>query len=886
MRRWVVVIMLVLLAPFAWSEYAVSFKVSYSGYITIYISGIPQGHKVLVHWGLEPYPQGPWTYINDTPMVWSGSNYTATIGPFKNDTWVAFVFYDATAGIWINYKGTPFWNWNIKVNPTNIGYTKYIILPNCSIFITIVGRAPDEMVLRYGLAAGPQPNLPLSNVTDVALEYDPLWGNYTAVIGPFRPGQWVQWTYYDKTLNRWIYAPGGVNFAAQATCMPLEYIPSYPYDRFVYVEGETAHISANVRSNTGNITADFKLIIGPYSYARDGVRLSPGLNSINFTVPVEMPQGIYEARLLATSSGAVLLNATLPQFYVLNTTGKPPISLVIIWNMHQPLYIEPNGSWAMPWVSLHTGEDFKWNGALVGAYELQAMLLNEFPLNVSVDFTPVLLYQWEALLAEGPGGFRYIGYYPGNITHDIEAVNKTLALYERLVDEGRLEVLTVPFYHPLEAIIYGNGWQSDLLAQLNMGEAMVERIFGVDASCAWTPEMAFNMGLVHLYYEAGINCTVLDAQAFLPYATFINGSATPYVPYVVQDSVGHRIYVLFRDTDLSNLFSFYLFTLTDQRLAQQLLIQYLAKVYMKKPGAVVVVALDGENPIIFNSFTGPRDLHAIYKAIYEYSGKWLVTQTVSQAIASHAKYAVTNLPESSWALNLNNWNNGYPGKTEIWRAVGVAREWLVALTYALGARPSPVLTLDPARAPNSTDELHTLWNYLYIAEGSDWTWQTGPPNYGPEWFSKQPLIYTNKIMDIIKYLLNKIQLVSSYKYKNNLYINITNNFAQLRIALSAGAGCVYVELKPGSNIVALNASSNEVEAYLPVTPDQVPGYVEPPSPCGMKFAEWKIAPVQAVPPSASQSSAPLQPLLVLASVLALAALVLLALLRRGRRHRP
>ncbi|MBP1449617.1 MAG: hypothetical protein JZD41_06375 [Thermoproteus sp.] len=94
-----------------------------------------------------------------------------------------------------------------------------------------------------------------------------------------------------------------------------------------------------------------------------------------------------------------------------------------------------------------------------------------------------------------------------------------------------------------------------------------------------------------------------------------------------------------------------------------------------------------------------------------------------------------------------------------------------------------------------------------------------------------------------------------------------------------------MELKP-SSIVALNASSDEVEAYLPVIPDQVPGYVEPPSPCGLKFAEWKLASVQAVPPSASQSPAPLQPLLVLAAILALAALVLLALLRRGRGRRP
>lgn len=870
MRAWALIL---LISALVWAQYAVTFSVTHDGYLTVYIAGIPQNHKVLLHWGLEPYPQGPWTTINDTAMAWNGVNYTATIGPFKNGTWVAFVFYDATAGVWINYRGTPFWNWNVQINPPNVGVTSARVLPNCTLFITAIGRAPDEVVLRYGLTSGPQTGLPWSNIGEIAMEYNPLWGNYTATIGPFRPGQWVQWVYYDKSSGLLI-RNGTLNFAAQASCSPLSLAPRYPYDKYVYTVGEAASVSIGLQNSLGPLNAVVELSIGPFKASR-AIALSSGLNLVNFTVPVQMPQGVYTPTVKVVAGNATLLNTTLPQFYVLNTTGKQPVSLVIVWNMHQPLYIEPNGTWAMPWVPLHTGEDFKWEGRYVGSYELQALLLSKFDVNVSIVFTPVLLYQWEALLAEGPRGFRYLGEYPGNITHDIYAVNRTLTLYRELVKSGRVEVLTAPFYHPLEAIVYDNGWADDLLAQLAMGEEETYKVFDVRASCVWTPEMAFNMGLVHLYREAGINCTVLDAQAFLPSATYVNGSQTPYVPYIVEDSMGNRVYVLFRDDSLSNLFSFYLFTLTDTELVKQLLIQYLAKIYMERPGAVVVVALDGENPLIFNYMTGPRDLYAIYEALSQYSGQWLITQTISQAIASHSKYVVTNLPESSWALNLNNWNNGYPGKIAIWRAVALAREYLVAFTKALGGRPSPAVSLSPAQAPNSTDLLSTLWNYLYIAEGSDWTWQTGPPNYGPGWFGQQPLIYVDAILSSINATLALVRLKSIEPTQNGAVLVVENDLGRpIKLALGVGDRCIEAELKPGVNEISfINATKYVV--YLPISAYDVPGYVKPPSKCGLEVAAWTSPAV-----TAAKATTPV----VYLVVVALAAALIAYLVRRPWRR--
>ncbi|MFP3231079.1 MAG: hypothetical protein RXR70_00370, partial [Acidilobus sp.] len=624
------------------------------------------------------------------------------------------------------------------------------------------------------------------------MTYNPLWGNYTAIIGPFKPGQWVQWVYHDAYTGWWIHnsnVSSSANFAIQDVYLPVQLV-SARYSQLAYSVGQQAEVQLTLNNTYATSTYDVALVVGTTTVYNSSVTLPEGCSNLSITFPVNFSMGFYDSYLYVGTSG-MWKEFQLPQLIVLNTTGRKPISVVIVWNMHQPLYLEPNGTWGQPWVQIHTGQDLYWNGSLVGAYELQAMLLNEFPnLNVTIDFTPVLLYQWEAFLHQSSPTFTASGVL---VSHDRQATEETIALYRKLVQEGRLQVLTVPFYHPLMAIEYDNGWQSDLLAQLLMGENMTYTVFGVNATGAWTPEMAFNMGLLWLYADAGLNVTVLDYQAFVqmaPALTVVSGNMSlgPYGIYVVQNSLGQRMYVLFRDDDLSNMFGFLFFYHQSPQEVQQELIDYLAKVYMEHPGAVVVVALDGENPLIFNQEPqAAENLYAIYQALSEAEDEgWLVTQTVNQAIETHHVAAVlTNLPEESWALNLNNWNNGNPAKVHIWDNVSLAREYLVAFSNLLGMPISPVVPLSFAHAPNASVSAfeamtgmpayinvrgvteanplymyYTMWNWLYVSEGSDWTWQAGPPNYGPQWFSAQPIVYDSAI---VSYVRSQMSLVTPIK---------------------------------------------------------------------------------------------------------------------------
>ncbi|MFP3265531.1 MAG: hypothetical protein RXO54_06830 [Acidilobus sp.] len=874
-----------------------NFTVTSTGYLTVYLYGVPPSSKVLLWWGVEPYPQGPWYTTSgesgnmETPMTYNSSTgaFEATIGPFKNGTWVAYVF-NVNGSQWINYDNHAFWNWNVIINPPMnvVGYTKAWVLPNGSIVITTIGRPPDTMLLWWGLTTGPQTGLPWHTTAGGSgnnisvMQYNPLWGNYTAVIGPFTPGQWVQWVYHDNTTGWWIHnsnVSSSANFAIQDVYTTVHVVAVH-YSQLVYLVGQQVGVNVTVQNEGSSASYDVALVVGTKTVYNSTLTIPSGYSNISIEFPANFSMGFYNVYFLVGASG-LWQNTSLPQLIVLNTTNRKPVSVVIVWNMHQPLYLEPNGTWGQPWVQIHTGQDMEWNGQLVGAYELQAMLLNEFPnLNVTIDFTPVLLYQWEAFLHQSSPTFLTTGV---NVTHDINATKETIALYRKLVQEGRLQVLTVPFYHPLMAIEYDNGWQSDLLAQLLMGENMTYTVFGVNATGAWTPEMAFNMGLPWLYNETGINETVLDYQAFVqmaPDLTVVSGNMSlgPYGIYVVQNSLGQRMYVLFRDDDLSNMFGFLFFYHQSPQEAQQELIDYLANVYMEHPGAVVVVALDGENPLIFNQEPqAAENLYAIYQALSEAEGEgWLVTQTVNQAIATHPVAAVlTNLPEESWATNLNNWNNGYAGKVRIWDNVSLAREYLVAFSNLLGMPISPIVPLSFAHAPNASVAAfeamtgmpayinvsgvteanplymyYTMWNWLYVSEGSDWTWQAGPPNNGPQWFSAQPIVYDSAI---VGYVRSQMSLVTPIKVEpgpghDSVKLTIRDDLGEpfhlkikVIVVVSNGTANASAEatLRPGNNVVILKGirvtphSQVQVYIYAPVRPSQLGGHVMPISRYGL-----------------------------------------------------
>jgi len=294
--------------------------------------------------------------------------------------------------------------------------------------------------------------------------------------------------------------------------------------------------------------------------------------------------------------------------------------------------------------------------------------------------------------------------------------------YRKLAAIGQIEVLTSPFYHPLSAILVKLGWSSDLLAQIELGKNYTHSYMDVNANGMWTPEMGFTMGMVPIMQQAGIEYTVLDQANHFVGAAGPSANSSVFQPFELDGANGSHIIVFFRDTEISTDLATVWNSVPNPRVAASDFIAAAANVYRSAPGGVLTIASDGENPIALGEgVVSALDFNAIYGAIESQS--WLQTSTLGSIVAQHQVTArLTYVPDGSWSGGFGLWI-GVQSKTAIWEAIQKARATLVNLTAIYGS---------------SNPEIKKLWNYLYIAEGSDWEWQT--PS-GPSWFAMQGYRY-------------------------------------------------------------------------------------------------------------------------------------------------
>jgi alpha-amylase/alpha-mannosidase (GH57 family) len=458
--------------------------------------------------------------------------------------------------------------------------------------------------------------------------------------------------------------------------------------------------------------------VGPLTSATFNVSASYSLLDENYVI-------VSTATVNGTRAGL----ASVP-FVVLDTAGRAPLTLALVFHMHQPIYLNLAGQFEQPWVQVHSGGDFQYNGTWYGAYLWHVLMLQNHPgVHVTFNLQPSLLYQWNSSLR----GFKYNGTFPADgatLAHDLEAVNQTVVGYRALAASGQAEILTSPFYHPLSAILMQLGWSSDLLAQIEMGRNYTDSYMGVQADGMWTPEMGFTMGMVPVMEKAGIQYTVLDQANHFVGARGPSANSSVDQPFELDGANGTHVVVFFRDTQISNDLTSLWNSVPNPKVAASDFIAAVANAYRSSPGGVLTIASDGENPIaLADGVISALDFNAIYGAIQSQS--WLQTSTLGSIVAHRPITAKLDyVPDGSWSGGFGLWIGAQP-KTAIWQAIGKARATLVNLTARYGVN-------DP--------EIKKLWNYLYVAEGSDWEWQT--PS-GPAWFAMQGYRYANAAMQYI-----------------------------------------------------------------------------------------------------------------------------------------
>ena len=362
----------------------------------------------------------------------------------------------------------------------------------------------------------------------------------------------------------------------------------------------------------------------------------------------------------------------------------------------------------------------------------------------------------------------------------LDIMAKILPLYKQLIDKGQAEIVPVPYSHPLSPLLTDFGFNEDLYIHVNKSLSIFNNIFGIIPKGIWPAEQAINDDVLKIFVSENLTWTVTD-QSILSKAGLSDISNSLKVWYASFDD--RKIYILFRNTEISNLISFTYSNYNPQDAINDLINRILQLAKQNVDNPVVTIALDGENPWENYQEFGDIFLTTLYSTLenyqkqnliitttpYEYIDKIkpsnplslgersyfdLVNEDISDIPISYTedgynllpkRIVKAYLPEGSWA----------GGELAIW--IGQRQEnaaWMLLKK----AREDLLKNLNVSSLSNAYKINEKAVENLLRAEASDWFWWYGGDGGGA--FPANPLfkaylqnIYRSLNLPIPDYLI-------------------------------------------------------------------------------------------------------------------------------------
>ncbi len=345
-----------------------------------------------------------------------------------------------------------------------------------------------------------------------------------------------------------------------------------------------------------------------------------------------------------------------------------PIGVSIVWHHHQAPNYLPNGQyhadWAFRWVWYDLFKPY-YKG---GPYYVHASIQNKYPsLRITQHLSPSLLKQWSNAVEDG---YRLVSgeYYPPG-SREVEMVKETLELYRKLLSKNRIEVLTSVYAHTILGYLVSKYDMVDVvLDELELGKEVTRKIMGVEATGAWTPEMAWDQRLAELYRSHGIDYTVLCGKNHFPGS---RGSKKDiYQPYLTTSNLA----VFFRDQAISDTIGFgniFPDEKTAYRKAANIVVEIAQRGLTRRKPSHITIALDGENWMIFSKT--PHNTALFLDKFYHYlsileSKGLLKTVFLSQALDEiGVQGSLEYIPTTSWLGSFHKWHGERREHDWYWR---------------------------------------------------------------------------------------------------------------------------------------------------------------------------------------------------------------------------
>jgi len=330
-----------------------------------------------------------------------------------------------------------------------------------------------------------------------------------------------------------------------------------------------------------------------------------------------------------------------------------------------------------------------------------------------------------------------------------DIMSRLLTAYRDLVLRNQAEIIPVPYSHPIAPLLVDAGLTEDLEVHVMKGIELVRKYLGIESIGIWPAEQAVNEDTLHVFRKAGVLWTVTDST-LLAKAGLRVSVENLGVPWYISFAEG-RIYVFFRDTELSNLISFQYSSWDPDQAVNDLISRILRYRDEAKGPRAIVIALDGENPWENYLEFGDIFLNKLYSRLTELQKQgFLETITPREFIEKFSSEAkelpakqyqyldlidkdISNFPKNSYGdaytelpmktvtakIPEGSWSSGELATWIGHRQENVAWMWMVK------AREDIMKKLGVAGFVDLYARYREIALYLLKAQASDWWWWYG-----------------------------------------------------------------------------------------------------------------------------------------------------------------
>ena len=318
---------------------------------------------------------------------------------------------------------------------------------------------------------------------------------------------------------------------------------------------------------------------------------------------------------------------------------------------------------------------------------------------------------------------------------------RVLPEHREAAQQGRVELSTSPFYHPILPLISDTHSAAlsvpglplpqnrfrhpeDARRQLELGLDLHQKVFGSRPRGMWPSEGSVSEEVLRMAAAVGVNWTASDegvlsrslGMSFMRDGQGRMPDAASRKMYTVHryESGETAIHLIFRDHAISDLIGFVYSGVPPQEAAAHLLesIRQAARPILESGlDAVVPIILDGENAWEYYPKSGREFLRRFYEGLGK--DRMIEAVTVSEAVERHKSVDVlTSVVPGSWInANFNVWI-GSPEDNQSWDYLYHARNFFAQ-----------------ASANCSAEQRRLAQEEIFIAEGSDWNWWYGPEHH-------------------------------------------------------------------------------------------------------------------------------------------------------------